>query len=112
MMPRLFGSGGVCPALRALLAAALVCGQFGCGGSDSSTPPGQPGSATRQPAGAAAGGGSRATTAAKAGTARKAAGAVCGDGRDQLIRAYAEQSIPIDVTCADFTRTRRTATLS
>jgi hypothetical protein len=88
----------------------LIVVQVGCGRQDGSAPNNAPAGTTNQPAGTKpeTKTGAKASAAAKA--PRKSTRTPCGDGRDALIQAYEDQGIPVDLTCADFTRTRRTAT--
>ena len=91
---------------------ALIVVQVGCGRPGSSAPDGASAAATNQPAGSRTATATRAKASAAAKATRTSSRTPCGDGRDALIQAYEDQGIPVDLTCADFTRTRRTATLS
>jgi uncharacterized protein YcbK (DUF882 family) len=91
---------------------ALVVLQAGCGLPGGSAPNNAPPeAATKKSEGSktATATGTKASAAAK--IPRRSTRTPCGDARDALIKAYEDQGIPVDLTCADFTRSRRTATL-
>jgi Peptidase M15 len=92
---------------------ALLVVQVGCSRADFSAPGGGSSSTNRPASGnSPAAGASKASAATAKKVAKKSTHTSCGDDRDDLLQAYEDQGIPVDLTCADFTQTRRTATLS